>query len=99
MPCILVENKSDLLPEDKVNDLVSLKGFANANNFLASFRTSAKTGYNINESMTYLIENILQRMSAISPKEANKDRTSLALDPSKHANQDNIRGQQKSGCC
>ena len=38
-------------------------------------------------------------MSAISPKEANKDRTSLALDPSKHANQDNIRGQQKSGCC
>ena len=49
--------------------------------------------------MTYLIENILQRMSAISPKEANKDRTSLALDPSKHANQDNIRGQQKNGCC
>ena len=49
VPCVLVENKCDLLNQNQVNDVVSLKGFANANNFVASFRTSAKTGYNINE--------------------------------------------------
>ena len=38
VPCVLVENKVDLLPPNEASNLVSLKGFANANNFLASFR-------------------------------------------------------------
>ena len=99
MPCILVENKTDLLDEVEANNVVSLKGFANANNFLASFRTSAKTGLNINESMTYLVENILTKMKALSSKDFNPDRTSCTLDPTKHQEKDNIRAQQKSGCC
>ena len=99
VPCVLVENKVDLLPQNEANNLVSLKGFANANNFLASFRTSAKTGYNINESMSYLIENILQRLSTITSKDFTTDRNSVTLDPSKHENVDNLRAQQKGGCC
>jgi len=99
VPCVLVENKADLLPKENVNDLVSLKGFASSNNFIASFRTSAKTGYNINESMSFLIEHILQRLSTISSKDLSPDRNSVTLDPSKHENVDNIRAQQKGGCC
>ena len=99
VPCVLVENKADLLDKSKVNDLVDLKGFANAHNFVASFRTSAKTGYNINESMSYLIEHILQRMSTISAKDFSPDRNSCTLDPSKHEKSDIIREQQKGGCC
>ena len=99
VPCVLVENKADLLDKSKVNDLVDLKGFANAHSFVASFRTSAKTGYNINESMSYLIEHILQRMSTISAKDFTTDRNSCNLDPSKHEKSDIIREQQKAGCC
>ena len=99
VPCVLVENKVDLLPPEKANDLVSLKGFASANNFIASFRTSAKTGFNINESMSYLIEIILQRLSAVSSKDFSTDRNSVTLDPSKHEDVDNLRTRQKTGCC
>ena len=99
VPCVLVENKADLLPQNEVNNVVSLKGFASANNFIASFRTSAKTGYNINESMSYLIEHVLQRMSTITSQEFTTDRKSVTLDPSKHENQDNIRSQQNGGGC
>ena len=98
IPCLLVESKCDLLEEASKQDVVSLKGFANANNFIGSFRTSAKTGENIDESMNYLIDNVLQRMSAVTSKEFTQDRTSVTLDPSKHENQNNIR-QQKGGCC
>ena len=99
VPCILVENKADLLNPNQLNDVVGLKGFANANNFIGSFRTSAKTGLNIDESMKFLIEHVLQRMSTINAKEFTNDRTSVNLDPSKHQNADNIREQQKGGCC
>ena len=100
VPCVLVENKCDLLDQNKVNDVVSLKGFANANNFVASFRTSAKTGHNINESMSFLIEHILQRLSTITSKDFSTDRNSVTLDPTKHENVNNLREQQqKGGCC
>ena len=99
VPCVLVENKCDLLGDNATKDIVSLKGFANANNFVASFRTSAKTGYNINESMSFLIEHIIQRLSTITSKEFSTDRNSVTLDPSKHEQVENIRSQQKGGCC
>ena len=66
---------------------------------MASFRTSAKTGLNVNESMTYLVENILNKMKKLSSQDFNPDRTSCTLDPSKHQEKDNIRSQQKSGGC
>ena len=99
VPCVLVENKADLLNPNQVNNVVSLKGFANSNNFIASFRTSAKTGYNIKESMSYLIEHILQRMSTITSKEFTTDRNSVTLVPSKHEKIDQIRDENKGGCC
>ena len=33
------------------------KNFTKNNNFLEGFRTSAKTGFNIDESMKFLVEN------------------------------------------
>ena len=99
IPCVLVENKVDLLPPGEAENVVSLKGFASANNFIASFRTSAKTGFNIHESISYLIDVILQRLSAVSSKDFSTDRNSVTLDPSKHEDVDNLRTRQKTGCC
>ena len=78
-----------------------LEEFGNSNGFCGSFRTSAKTGLNINESMEYLIKNIIQRMEAMQSK-GNEvfttDRKSVALDPEKH-NEVAQKRKQKDGCC
>ena len=42
-----------------------LEEFAINNEFCGYFRTSAKTGLNINESMEFLIRNIIKRLSEI----------------------------------
>ncbi len=49
--------------------------------------------------MSFLIENIIQRLSTITSKDLSPDRNSVTLDPSKHEKVDNIRDQQKGGCC
>ena len=60
----MVENKVDLIyEEDNKNTLSEFKNFAFENGFDEAFRTSAKTGFNVNESMEYLIDNIIERMS------------------------------------
>ena len=99
LPCVLVENKIDLLEPNKANNLTDLKNFASENGFSSCFRTSAKTGENLDETMTFLIENILERMKSVSSQEFTTDRKSVTLDPEKHKDNDNIRQQQKSGCC
>ena len=48
--------------------------------------------------MSFLIENIIERMSKVSYKESTERKT-LTLDPEKHENNDSYRQQQKSGCC
>ena len=95
MPSILVENKADLLPENERNNTKDLKEFANTNNFTESFRTSAKTGLNINESMDFLIQNILSRLSKIH-NELSPDDNSISISPETHLE---VRKPQNKGCC
>ena len=47
MPSILVQNKVDLLPEEEQDNDEELKKFSEDNGFNGYFRTSAKTGKNI----------------------------------------------------
>ncbi len=102
MPCLLVENKADLLEGDVEND-PELQDFAQKGEFCGCFRTSAKTGLNISEAMEYLIKNIIKRMEDMQQK-GNEvfttDRKSVALDPEKH-NQaaEAKRKKNKDGCC
>ena len=98
LPCVLVENKCDLLDQSQVNNMAELRRFANENEFCNCFRTSAKTGHNIHEAMSFLNENVLDRIIKVSSKERT-NRKSLNLDPAKHQNNDNLRQPQKSGCC
>ena len=59
----MVENKADLLGEDYNKNINELEEFALKNRFLRAFRTSCKTGLNINESMEFLIDNIVERIN------------------------------------
>ena len=62
MPCILVENKADLLDKDEIDNTQELEEFSECNGFDCFFRISAKTGLNVNKAMEYLINNIIKRL-------------------------------------
>ena len=64
LPCLLVENKIDLL-EDQDDGKETLNQFAKDNEFCGCFRTSAKTGFNIKESMDFFIKLIIQKMKDV----------------------------------
>ena len=80
-----------------------LKKFSEENGFNGCFKTSAKTGKNIKESMEFLIKEIIKRLEEINSKgidEFNKYRGSLSLDPDKHNKEADIkRKNENSGCC
>ena len=65
----MVENNAELLENGFDYNIDELKGFALKNGFCGAFWVSAKTGYNVNESMEYFINNILDR---IEPKQPEK---------------------------
>ena len=101
LPAVLVENKVDLLPPEEQDDITTLNEFAQNNGFNGCFRTSAKTGKNISESMEFLIKDIIKRLEEINSKGGDvNNRQSVALDPDKHNKEaDAKRKQEKSGCC
>ena len=101
LPCLLVENKVDLLDNAEEED-ATLQEFATSNEFCGCFRTSAKTGLNISESMEFLIKTIIKRMEDMASK-GNEvfttERKSVALDPEKLSPQTAAKRKKDSGGC
>ena len=60
----MLENKVDLLENKNIDD-PELIDFASKNKFDGVFRTSAKTGLNIDESIKFLILNIIKRIEKL----------------------------------
>ena len=102
LPCVLVENKIDLLPDDeKMNDDPELMSFSEKNGFIGCFRSSAKEGINIAEAMEFLIRGIIQRMESQAEKGNDvftTDRKSVVLDQEKHTTS-SIKKKKDGGCC
>ena len=101
IPCLLVENKADLLESEDL-DVESLRHFAQQEGFCGSFRTSAKTGLNIEEAMGFLIKTIVKRMEDMQSKGTEvftTERKSVALDPEKHNQATAAKRKKDSGCC
>ena len=78
-----------------------LKDFSETNGFNGCFRTSAKTGKNISESMEFLIKDIIKRLEEINAKGGDNynNRQSVALDPDKHNKQADEKRKKDGGCC
>jgi len=74
IPCILVENKIDLLPEIQPGSKYEydINKFCEESEIDKSFLVSCKTGKNILESMEYLIKEIIKRMK-LNEEKNNKD--------------------------
>ena len=102
IPSILIRNKVDLLEENNENedDEDMIKDFCEKNNFLKCFKTSAKTGTNIEEAMMFLIGNIVDKLEKISLSGNNpfEKRESLVLDNNKHK-ESNKENNNNNGCC
>ena len=64
IPLIILENKCDLLGKenDYNKDIDELKKFSDDNNFLGAFRTSALNGYNIDNAINFLVDEIITRV-------------------------------------
>lgn len=99
MPCILVENKADLLDKNEIDKTQELEEFAEYNGYDGYFRTSTKTGLNINEAVQYLIDNILKRIKYLLLKK-NKVKfiqsKNISLEKNEVDNKNNQKNEESS---
>jgi len=69
IPCILIESKCDLLEnKDIIEHEKEIKELVEKNKFIRSFLISSKNMININESMDFLINEIIKKMELMSEK-------------------------------
>ena len=100
IPSILVRNKVDLLEENnEKDDDDKIKDFCEKNKFLRCFKTSAKTGTNIEEAMMFLISNIVDKIEKVAQSGNNpfEKRESIVLENKKH--DENNKDNNNYGCC
>ena len=104
LPVILVQNKIDLVePEDLEKDEEELKKFVEDNGFLAFKRTSCKTRQNVNETMDFLLANIIDRIEEYHqnkniPLGEDNKRTSIVIQKPSPSTE-SLLGSKKSFCC
>ena len=100
IPLIILENKCDLLgnENDYNKNIEELKKFSEENNFLGAFRTSALNGYNINNAINFLVDEIINKVEKEEEEDKklnNKEngRKSLRL------NEINVQKAKSNKCC
>ena len=97
VPMIIVQNKCDLLGDESNynNGIDELKKFGESNGIKNCFRTSALTGYGIEESMEFLINEIIKVNDFTDKDDDNGDnRPTIAINDKPRM----IRGKS-NGCC
>ena len=84
LPIVLVQNKIDLVEAEALEgDEEELKKFVDENKFLTFTRTSCKNNQNVNETMDFLLANIIDRLEDYHKKANipidNNKRTSIVI--------------------
>ena len=103
LPIILVQNKIDLVEAEALEgDEEELKKFVDENKFLTFTRTSCKNNQNVNETMDFLLANIIDRLEDYHKKANipidNNKRTSIVIqNPS--ASSESLLNSNKNFCC
>ena len=93
---IIIQNKCDLLGSELEYNkgIEELKEFTERNGIKNCFRTSAMTGFGIQESMEYLIQEIIKVTEFRENEYDNENRETVAISDKPRT----IRGK-KNGCC
>ena len=99
IPCFLIENKIDLVDEDTIKNIGELSEFSQKNNFSGFYRTSAKTGENVDFIMNSIIGYVINKLvECLNQGEKIEKRTSLfelKSDGNKDKNEKNVGDE----CC
>lgn len=99
LPCLLIQNKIDLVSEEEAKNDTEIKDFAKKNKFIEVFRSSAKQGINVNEAMEFIISQIISKQESINRNTDTivneRDKRSIVLDTRKANNKE----KSKDGCC
>ena len=66
LPCILVQNKIDLVSEKEIIDDSYFQSFSKKNNCLNCFRTSVKLNIGFDNVMNFLLEYIINKLTQIN---------------------------------
>lgn len=92
LPMIIMENKCDLLGDENDYDkgIEELKSFSDNNNFLGAFRTSALNGYNVENAINFLVDDIINKIE--NNQSNNAHNTSIKLNETKEE-------QNSKRCC
>ena len=92
LPMIIMENKCDLLGDENDYDkgIEELKSFSDNNNFFGAFRTSALNGYNVENAINFLVDDIINKIE--NNKSNNTHNTSIKLNETKEE-------QKSKRCC
>lgn len=92
LPMIIMENKCDLLGDENDYDkgIEELKSFSDNNNFLGAFRTSALNGYNVENAINFLVDDIINKIE--NNQNNNAHNTSIKLNETKEE-------QNSKRCC
>ena len=102
IPIIMIENKCDLIgnDEDEYNkDIYELKNFAENNNINKCFRTSALNGYGVEESILFLVNQIVGNQEPIQEQnEVRKDSIVIKSEMYKSSIRRNKSNKSKK-CC
>ena len=95
LPSVLIENKIDLVEQDVIESDAELRDFSDKNKFSGYFRSSAKLGININESMEFLIKTVIAKLESCNEGRVHQtDSQSIIL-----KNQKSIIQKDKNSCC
>ena len=99
IPCFLIENKIDLVDDDTKKNISELSEFSQSNNYSGFYRTSAKTGENVDSIMDSIIEYIINKLEEYT-KEGNtiEQRKSL-FELKSEKTKDNKDSKSNNDCC
>ena len=103
LPIVLVQNKIDLVQAEELEgDEEELKKFVDENGFLTFTRTSCKNNQNINETMDFLLANIIDRLEeyhkkANIPIDNNKITSIVIQNPS--LSSESLLNSNRNLCC
>ena len=99
IPCFLIENKIDLVDEDTVKNIGELSEFSQKNNFSGFYRTSAKTGENVDFIMNSIIGYVINKLvECLNQGEKIEKRTSL-FELKSDGNKDKNEKNAGDDCC
>jgi hypothetical protein len=94
-----MENKCDLLGEEKDYEkgIEELKIFSEENNFCGAFRTSALNGYNVENGINFLVDEIIRKISTEEKNKINNDINSKKEEVKKVKLTD--KNEKSNKCC